>query len=60
MARWANLPDRAGFALRDETTWKGLVMGSFPVMTVFYLTGMLQLWWYSAVTPWVNPSPRPF
>jgi hypothetical protein len=35
-------------------------MGSFPVMTVFYLTGMLQLWWYSAVTPWVNPSPRPF
>ena len=60
MARWADLPERAGFARRDETTWKGLVMGSFAVMTTFYLTAMLQLWWYSAATPWSGPSPRPF
>ena len=60
MAKWAGLPDRAGFGLRDETTWKGVVMGSFAVMTAFYLTGMLQLWWYSAVTPWSGSSPRPF
>jgi hypothetical protein len=60
MAKWANLPDRVGFGLRDETTWKGFVMGSFAVMCAFYLTGMIQLWWYSAATPWSGPSPRPF
>jgi hypothetical protein len=60
MAKWANLPERVGFSLRDETTWKGLVMGSFAVMCAFYLTGTLQLWWYSATQPWVSPAPFPF
>lgn len=60
MARWAQIPERAGFSLRDETTWKGLVMGAAPVLCAFYLTGLLQLWWYSAAQPWISPSPRPF
>ena len=44
VAKWACLPERAGFARRDETTWKGLVMGSFAVMTAFYLTAIASGW----------------
>ena len=60
MKRWAAIPDGTRLSARDETTWKGLLMGAMPVMTAFYITGLLQLWWYSAAQPWIVPSPRLF
>lgn len=57
--RWAALPDRAGFALKAETTWKGLVLGGIPIWAAFYATQLIQMFWYGAVDPWV-PSGRPF
>ncbi len=58
--RWAAIPDGTQLALRDEVTWKGIALGAMPVLTAFYLTGLLQLWWYSAAQPWIVPPVRPF
>jgi hypothetical protein len=57
--RWAEIPIRAGFSLSRETTWKGLAMGAVPIWAAFYATQLIQMFWYSAVTPWVE-SGRPF
>ncbi|HEV7861443.1 MAG TPA: hypothetical protein VGR20_02045 [Acidimicrobiia bacterium] len=58
--RWSAIPDGTALSLRDEVTWKGIAMGAVPVMTAFYLTGLIQLWWYSAAKPWTTPFVRPF
>ncbi|HKY93394.1 MAG TPA: hypothetical protein VJM11_20245 [Nevskiaceae bacterium] len=59
MERWAQLPPNAGFSLSSENTWKGFVMGGTAPWCGFYLTYVLQLWWYSYAEPWVDAG-RPF
>lgn len=59
MERWAQVPAGAGFALGRESTWKGLVMGGVVPWAAFYLTFLVQLFWYSQATPWVEAG-RPF
>ena len=59
MERWANLPAGVGFSLRRETTWKGFVMGGLAPWAAFYITFLIQLFWYSAAQPWVDAG-RPF
>ena len=54
MERWAQLPENLGFGLNQETTWKGLVMGAMPIWTAFYLTYLIQIFWYSYATPWIE------
>ena len=48
-----------GFSLGSEHTWKGLVMGGLAPWAAFYITFLIQLFWYSAAQPWVNVG-RPF
>jgi hypothetical protein len=43
-----------------ERRWRGLVLGAMPIWTAFYLTYMVQLFWYAATEPWPEGSPRPF
>ncbi len=57
--RWAAIPAGVGFGLGRETTWKGIAMGAAPIWAAFYATQLIQMFWYSAVTPWVE-SGRPF
>jgi hypothetical protein len=52
--RWAVVPERSGFDPRRETTWKGLLMPAGALFAVFFLLTVVQLFWYSAVTPWVD------
>lgn len=59
MTRWANIPADAGFSLRNEDTWKGIVMGGLAPWAGFYVTFVIQLFWYSHAAPWVE-SGRPF
>lgn len=59
MDRWAQIPAGAGFDLRSENTWKGIVMGGLAPWAAFYITFVLQLFWYSAAQPWVDVG-RPF
>ena len=59
MERWAQIPAGAGFKLRSENTWKGIVMGGVAPWCAFYITFVLQLFWYSYATPWVAVG-RPF
>lgn len=59
MERWAQLPPNAGFALSRETTWKGIVMGGVTPWAAFYITYLIQLFWYSYAEPWVEVG-RPF
>ncbi len=58
-AKWAALPERAGFALNAETTWKGVFMAAWAILTSAFLLGVAQYFWFSAVSPWVG-SGRPF
>lgn len=57
--KWAALPDRPGFALNKESTWKGYIMGGTAIWSAFYATQLIQMFWYSAVDPWVEVG-RPF
>ncbi len=59
MERWAQLPARAGFGLKSENTWKGFVMGGLAPWAGFYITFVIQLFWYSYAQPWVDAG-RPF
>lgn len=59
MERWAQIPAGAGFALRSENTWKGIVMGGLTPWAAFYITYVIHLFWYSYAEPWVDAG-RPF
>jgi hypothetical protein len=59
MERWAAIPVGAGFSLGSETTWKGFVMGGVSPWVAFYITFVIQLFWYSVAQPWMNAG-RPF
>jgi hypothetical protein len=59
MERWAQVPAAAGFDLRSEHTWKGIVMGGVSPWAAFYITYVIQLFWYSHAEPWVDVG-RPF
>lgn len=59
MERWAQVPANAGFDLKSENTWKGIVMGGVAPWAAFYITFVLQLFWYSYAEPWVDVG-RPF
>ena len=59
MERWAQVPRGAGFALDKESTWKGVVMGGGAPWAAFYITFVIQMFWYSAAQPWVDAG-RPF
>ena len=52
--KWAAIPEGAGLALTSETTWKGLLMPAATILTSAFLLGTLQLFWWSAVHPWVE------
>lgn len=52
--RWAPIPDGAGFALNRETTWKGLCLAAGTIWTSAFFLTVLNLFWYSAATPWVE------
>jgi hypothetical protein len=54
LERWAQIPARAGFGLKRETTWKGFVMGGVAPWAAFYITYVVQLFWYSYAAPWVD------
>lgn len=58
--RWAALPARAGFALNRETTWKGYVMGIGAIWSAFYLTQLIQMFWYGSGMDFYVESGRPF
>jgi hypothetical protein len=57
--RWTSLPDGSGISLASETTWKGVCIGGGTILTTAFLVGTAQLFWWSAVTPWID-SGRPF
>ena len=59
MQRWALIPAGCGWSLRRETTWKGIVMGAMPAWAAFYVTFLIQQYWYAYATPWVDAG-RPF
>lgn len=59
MRRWVALPEKAGISLAKELTWKGLYLGISTIIVPAYFLGTLQLWWWSAVSPWIE-SGRPF
>lgn len=59
MSRWAAIPPHSGLAFGSETTWKGILMGGLPIWGGFYITYLLQLFWYANVLPWVDVG-RPF
>ena len=59
MERWSRIPAGARFDLKSEDTWKGIVMGGLPVWAAFYITFLIQQFWYSATQPWVEAG-RPF
>ena len=52
--KWAALPEGCGFALCSENTWKGFTMAAAALWSALYFSGVIQLFWYSAVTPWVE------
>ena len=52
--KWVAIPEGAGLALNSETTWKGLLMPAAAILTSAFLLGTLQLFWWSAVHPWVE------
>jgi hypothetical protein len=43
-----------------ERVWRGVVLGAMPIWAAFYLSYMVQLFWYAAATPWITPYVRPF
>lgn len=54
LQRWIAFPQHAGFMLNRETTWKGLILPAFVIWgSAFFLT-VIQFFWYSAATPWVD------
>ena len=59
MYKWSDIADGTGNRLSAETTWQGIVMGALPIWAAFYLTYVIQLFWYSWAEPWV-PGIRPF
>jgi hypothetical protein len=52
--KWAAIPPNAGFALNSETTWKGILMAAATLWASFFIMGVPQIFWYSAVAPWVE------
>ena len=52
--RWAAIPEQHGFALGNETTWKGFMMSSAALYAAFFITTVVQFFWYSAAAPWVE------
>jgi hypothetical protein len=52
--QWVAIPDNAGFALSSEITWKGLSLSAGVVWTSAFFLTVIQLFWYSAATPWVE------
>lgn len=54
MEKWAAIPPGAGFSPSSETTWKGMFMAAATLWGSFFFLTVLQLFWYSAVAPWVE------
>ena len=57
--RWAALPPGGSLSLSAEATWKGLLMGGSTIIVPAFLLGTVQLFWWSAMHPWIE-SGRPF
>lgn len=57
--RWSAVPEGAGLSLAREDTWKGMLMAASTIWACAFVLGTLQLFWWSAATPWVE-SGRPF
>ena len=53
------MPEGAGFGIKKEDTWKGILMGALPIWGGVYITSLIQLFWYANVSPWVDVG-RPF
>jgi len=52
--KWAAIPKNAGFALKSENTWKGVLLSAGVILTSAFLLGVLQLFWWSATHPWIE------
>lgn len=57
--KWAAVPAGAGFSFAQEATWRGLLMSASAILLPAFLLGTAQLFWWSAMQPWVE-SGRPF
>ena len=52
--RWAAIPAAAGFAPGNETTWKGITLAAGAIWTSAFFLTVLQYFWYTATTPWIE------
>jgi hypothetical protein len=52
--KWAAIPEGAGLALTSETTWKGVLMAASTILLPAFLLGTAQLFWWSAMHPWIE------
>ncbi|MCK9284971.1 MAG: hypothetical protein M0P39_11885 [Rhodocyclaceae bacterium] len=52
--KWAAIPDGAGFGPCSEMTWKGLSLSAGAIWTSAFFLTVIQFFWYSAATPWVE------
>lgn len=43
-----------------ERMWRGIVLGAMPIWAAFYISFMVQLFWYATAQPWTLPYVRPF
>lgn len=59
MERWAQIPPNTPFRIGSEASWKGIIMGGVAPWVGFYVTFLIQLFWYSYAQPWVDVG-RPF
>jgi hypothetical protein len=57
--RWSGLVEGSGLSFRSEDTLRGVLMAASAIWTCAFLLGTLQLFWWSATSPWVE-SGRPF
>lgn len=51
---WAAIPPGSGISLAREETWKGILMAAGTILTAAFLLGVVQFFWFSAATPWVE------
>ena len=52
--KWGAIPRNAGLSLSSETTWKGIFMAVSAIIVPAFLLGVVQLFWWSATSPWVE------
>lgn len=57
--KWAAIPARAGFDMRDEKICRGFVLAACTPWALFFFMTIPLVFWYANAQPWVE-SGRPF